>query len=195
MTWCITKEEKTVVNNNAMNVTTGKPKIGGAIFRAPAGSTLPVGAKAELADAYANLGYVSEDGVTNSNSMETGEIRAWGGDVVDVYQENKSDTYQFTLIEVLRVDVLKAVYGDDNVSGDLDSGITIKANSAEQDENVYVIDTIARGALRRIVIPNGKLTEVGDVNYTDTDAVGYEMTITALPDGDGNTHYEYIINK
>lgn len=97
------------------------------------------------------------------------------------------------MIEVLNTDVLAAVYGSSNVSGTLASGITVEANAEEPEEAVWVIDMIMRGGvLKRVVIPDGKVTEIGDIEYTDDAAVGYELTIQAMPDTAGNTHYEYI---
>lgn len=181
---------------NASNVTTGKPKKGGAIFRAPLGSTLPVDATTELDAAFKCLGYCGEDGMTNSNTPESDSLKAWGGDTVLTYQTAKEDTFTFVLIEALNPDVLKAVYGDENVTGTLAGGITVKANSQEQQAAAWVVEQVMRdGAHKRIVIPSAAVTEVGDITYSDEDPVGYETTITATPDEEGNTHYEYIKAK
>lgn len=180
-------------NNNTANVTAGKPKIGGAIFRAPIGTTLPSNATTDLSSAFVCLGYVSEDGLTNDNSPESESIKAWGGDTVLIVQTSKDDTFGFTLIEALNVNVLKTIYGEDNVSGTLDTGITVQANAEDLDEYVWAIDMVMRnGVLKRIVIPDGKVSAVGTITYADGDAVGYETTLQTAPDSNGNTHYEYI---
>lgn len=177
----------------AGNVSAGKPKIGGAVFRAVAGTTPPADATTSLAAAFKDLGYCSEDGLVNSNSPSSTNIKAWGGDTVLSIQEEKEDTFKLTLIEALNTEVLKAVYGSTNITGTLNTGLTVKANSKEPEEGVWAIELVLNSnTVKRVVIPKGKITEIGDISYTDSDAIGYEITITALPDSNGNTHYEYI---
>lgn len=182
---------------NAANVSTGKPLVRGAIYRGATSTTLPTTADATIPTGMTPLGYISEDGVTNSNSMSSQNIKAWGGDVVDSAETEKTDTFKFVMLETANPDAAKAVYGDSNVTGTaLSSGITIKANAKEQEYKSWIIDMILKGTiLKRIVIPRAKVTAVEDIVYKDDAATGYGITITAAPDANGNTHYEYLKNK
>ena len=179
---------------NASYVSTGKPKIGGAIFRAPKGTTLPTSATAELDPAFKDIGYVSEDGVTNSNARESEEIKAWGGTTVLTSQTSVTDTWQAQFIEAMNVEVLKMVFGENNVTGDIATGITVTVNGAEALEYAYVFDMVLKGGvLKRVVLPCAKLSELGDTVYKDDEAIAYDVTLAAMPDASENLHYEYIV--
>ena len=184
-----------MAENNVSYVSAGKPKVGGAIYVAPLGTTLPTDATTELDSAFVNVGYISEDGYTNSNSAETDSINAWGGDNVYNPQTEKPDTFQFAMIEAGNETVLKVVYGDDNVTGNLQEGLTVRANSREALERTMVIDVIIRGTIaKRTVIPKAQLTELGDIVYKDDELISYETTFAAHPDSaiDFDTHREYL---
>lgn len=179
-------------DNNATNVTVGKPKVGGAVYWAPLGSTLPQSASASLDAAFKPLGYVSEDGVTNNNSPESDKVKAWGGDTVLTLQTDRPDTFAMTLLESLNVNVLNVIYGSGNVVESA-GAITVKATAEEMVSGAWVIDMVVRGnRAKRIVIPNGTITELGDIAYKDSEATGYAVTITDVPDTNGVYHYEYI---
>ena len=174
-------------------VTTGKPKVGGAVSVAAVGTTLPTNATAALSAEFKNLGYISEDGLTQEITRDSEDIKAWGGDTVATSQTDYSETYTFKLIEALSVEVKKLIFGEDNVSGTLAEGVTAISNSKELPAHVFVIDMIQNGHLVRKVIPNGKITDLGEITYVDGEAVGYEPTVKALPDAAGNASYEYTV--
>ncbi len=181
------------MSNNAANVSAGKPKIGGAVFRAPAGTTLPTDASSTLNEAFVALGYVSSDGVVISRSSTQTDLEAWGGDVVDVLDTSVKGTVKLKLIEALNADVLKAVHGSGNVSGTLANGITVNVGDDGAEEGCWVVDMILRGnTAKRIVIPRGKITELGDITYADNVPIGYEVTIRCLKDSSGKSRYEYL---
>ena len=178
---------------DATKVSVGKPKVGGAIHWAPIGSTLPLSATAALDAAFVELGYVSEDGLTNNNSPESDTVKAWGGDTVLNLQTDRPDTFALTLLESLNVDVLKTIYGASNVTVDGSGNITVKATAGEMPSGAWVFDMILKGGrAKRIVVPNGTISELGEIVYKDDEAVGYNVTITDVPDTNGVYHYEYV---
>lgn len=178
---------------NALNVSAGKPAVGGAIFVAPLGTSLPTTVSGSLAEGFKALGYVSDDGLSNNNAPTTNSVKAWGGDTVLTLQTDRPDTFAFTLIEVLNEDVLKTVYGAENVEVDASGNISVKATAEELPGYAWVVDMIVRGGrAKRIVIPNGTISDLGEITYKDDEATGYALTITDVPDSTGVYHYEYI---
>ena len=182
------------MSNNAANVSVGKPKPGGSAFIAAAGTTPPTNAVSSLSEDFKGLGYISDDGVKNNGERSVNKIKAWGGDIVTTVQTEKTDSFTVTFIESLNGNVLKMVYGKDNVSGSLAEGLTVLANSSELDEWVMVIDMVLAGGtvVKRLVIPKAKVDSVSEITYEDENVIGYQCEITALPDASGNTHYEYF---
>lgn len=180
--------------NNANYVTAGKPKVGGAVHVAPLGTTLPTSATTDLGDEWLDVGYISEDGVTNTNAIESNDVKEWGGNTVLSIQTGKSDKFKMKFIEAMNKNVLKVVYGEGNVSGDLETGMEIKVNADEVVQWAWVIDMILRGNIaKRIVIPAAGINELGDIVYNSSDAVAFDATLTATPDANDNTHYDYMI--
>lgn len=181
--------------NKATNVSTSSPKVTGAVYYAPLGTSLPTDAKTALDAAFKGVGYISEDGLTRSQSRSSNDIKEWGGGVVTTVQTEYKESFKFKMIETLSDIVQKAVYGEKNVTGKLDGASTsmmVKHNALEPVANAWVIDTVMLdGTLSRIVVPNAKITELGDLAYKKDTAIGYDVTLSAMLDANGNTSYDY----
>lgn len=185
--------------NNVANVVAGKPLTTGGVLIAPLGTALPTTASATPDVAFVAAGYIGEDGVTESTGRTTDKIKAWGGDVVKVVQSEFSVTYQFTFLESLNANVLEAVYGDDNVTTTAATSTTgtlhaVAINSAILPHKSYQFEVRDGDAKVRIVVPDGQITEVGEITHTDASVVGYPVTLEAFQDASGNNAYKYTDN-
>lgn len=164
--------------NDSGNVVVGKPAVTGGILLAPSGTTLPTDATSSLDGAFEACGYVSDAGLVQSINTDSTDIKAWGGDIVRRIQSSHDVTYQFTMIETNGVS-LAAYYGDDNVTaGD------VELVAGDLPRQVFDFEIVDDTRTIRIVLPDGQITERGDINYVDTDAVGYPVTVTAYPEAD-----------
>lgn len=179
------------------NVVAGKPKASGGVLNGPLGTTLPTDATTEPDAAIKALGYISEDGLTESSERTTEKVKAWGGDTVKVLQTEFAATFSFTFIEVLNADVLKAVHGDANVTTTAATASTgtlqsVKVTGEQLDHDVWIFEVKDGDAKIRIVVPDGQVTTVGEVTYNDGSVIAYEVTVETFKDENGVYYYKYI---
>lgn len=182
--------------SNAQNVLVGVPdKASGGVYMSDAVvlladyPTTAIGTP--LATPYEPAGFISEDGVTESNETDTEKIKAWGGDTVRVVSTDHTVSYSFTFLESKNASVLKAVYGADNVdeSGDV---VTVKLNGETLEHRSWVFEMKDGDNRIRIFVPDGQITSRGEITYTHAGAIMYEVTVEAFPDANGDKAIKVI---
>src|SRR5688500_4446565 len=96
--------------------------VTGAVYAGPTATAAPTAADSALAGGFVDLGYVSEDGVSETRDRSTNKIKAWqNADLVREVVTESSLTYTFTLIET-KEDVVELFYGAtaDSVDGSVE---------------------------------------------------------------------------
>lgn len=178
--------------NDSTMVSLGKFKVGGYAYWAPSGTVLPTDSSTPLAAAFKLLGYLSEDGLTNTTDTDTTEIKDANGTTVMKVITSYAESYQFALLEVLRAEAAKMRYNSDAVTG-TDKSMTIKHQMPSDEDFVLVFEIAMTGNVKdRLVIGNGTRAEFGDRQVHAGDAQVYDVTVSANDMGNGVTAIEYI---
>lgn len=166
--------------------------VTGEVYYAATSATKPTNATSTPDAAFtANLiGYLSEDGISMSISTDVTDIKAWqNGDTVRKIQTGSDVTFQFTAIE-MNPKTLAAFLGNytavDSTSG------SAQITGSALPHKAWVFDVVDGDARVRLVVPDGQVTERGDVPIGGSDAISLPFTLTAYPDGSGVKAYLYI---
>lgn len=175
---------------NVNNITSTNPGKNGVLFRAPLNTALPKDTMSELDPAFADLGIVGEDGLTQAITRDTEDKKSYGGDIAYTLQTDYSQELTATLYESANIDVLKTVFGDDNVQ-ETSEGFKVLHNKKKLPRSVFVAEHLTDQGTKRQVIPIGQVVNLGDIQNTHQDIVMYEVTTKCFPDADGNVMYEY----
>lgn len=183
----------------ASNVFNAMPLVTGPALWAPLTTASPTNETTALNVAYKALGYVGEDGITESNGRDTNKIKAFGGDTVKIVQTDHTLTYKLTLLESLNAEVLKAVYGEANVTvtaatASTGEKIQVNKNSSTLPHKSWVFDVIDGAAKVRLYIPDGQITSTGDVTLVHTGVVSYDIEIECFADAQGNKSKQWSDN-
>lgn len=183
--------------NTIGNVFAAMPKATGALLRGVLGTTLPTSARQDITaiTALVDQGFIGEDGFTQSEARDTDKKKAFGGTVVKVLQTDYSVTIQFAFLESINAEVLKSIYGEDNVQVGtaLDANeIVVHKNKKQSPHAAWVIDVFDGEALIRTTIADGQITEVDDIVKVHTDTIMYTVTMECFEDENGDNLLEYI---
>ena len=166
------------------------PKVKGVIFRAPLGTDLPVTAKEALDAAFKDQGGISDAGITNAQTRDVKKIKDFGGKTIATPQSDYTETVEVEFVESTRLETLKTVFGDDNVTFTAATSTTgalieVDHTAASLPKSAYVLDTVQGVGLRRQVIGIAQPLTVGDVVQINSDIVKYKVTFECFEYVDG----------
>lgn len=154
----------------------------GIVYLGTENATLPTSTTSDPTNAgFTDLGFISEDGVTETQDASVEKIKNMAGATVRVVQTEHSLMYQFKLIES-NEDVLAAYYGadpEDGISGVMGARAP------------WVIDVFDGDAVVRICVPDGAIIERADVMYSNGEPIAFDVTVECYPDDSGNKVYIY----
>lgn len=157
---------------------------GGVYVDLDGAGTVPTTAVATIPVAFDDVGYIGEDGVSQSIGQDITDIKAWqNGDVVRRVQTSHTVSYSFTMIESNGVS-LEAYYGN------YDGG-HVELTGDSRPRLPWIIDVLDGDEKIRICIPDGEISEVGDTAFKNGEAIGYPVTITAYPVDGVKAHIYY----
>lgn len=185
------------MTTNSRNVAVGKPKIGGAIFRAPIGTALPVDESTVPIAAFKSQGYAGAEGLNRAIAKAYEILRAWGGDEVHRPRTELSITMSFTLIESSNAEVAKTIWGETAVTvtpatASTGTKIAVAYSGEDVPNSAWMFDMADGGKLRRIVVPDGQIvTESFEQTFGDAELIAYPVTLTLRADAAGKFFYEY----
>ena len=182
------------------DVRIGAPEQGvtGAIKHAPLGTAIPTLADIKKAgvtlnQAFTGNEYVSEDGLTLTPSRSTTDIKDWSGATVRKVLESFDGTLSWTMISTNK-GALSIAFGSGHVTTSAaatDHGAQVQAalGAYLPEEQAWVFLMKDGDARIVIAVPDGQITEVGEVTFASNAAVGWNVTLSCYPDTNGNCIY------
>lgn len=170
----------------------------GAILHADVGTTLPTIANVFSPDAawrsnFDGNEYVSEDGLTLAPSISTNDIKDWSGATVRRVLSAFDGKISWQMLST-NEEAMKIAFGDKNVTATaattghgklLETGLG--AHLPDRQSFIFLMkDGDAKMA---IVVPDGQITEVGEVAFKSNDAIKWPVTLSCYPDSSGQSIY------
>lgn len=166
----------------ALDTTKTAVAVTGSVYRAPLATAAPTTQATALNVAFVELGYIGEDGVTQSvpASGDATPLKVWqNGATVRTLRSAPDDLPTFSFVAVETNKTVVESWAGAAVTQTATEGSVILNTQTLRTHYSWVIDVVDSAELERIYIPDGLVVEVGDRVYRNDELIGYEMTIEA----------------
>jgi hypothetical protein len=169
----------------------------GAGWAAPLGTAQPADPNTYPPAPWLALGAISDDGLVVGFDEDSEAFTPWGQTTpFRTVITSSVRTFQITMWETNRPIVKSLMFRQD--VGDLTpdgQGVVRFADSATAtpDRRSFMFDVYDGDVLLRMFVPEGEITNRGEVTFAQGEMAGYEVTISTYPDSSGNTVYHSYI--
>jgi hypothetical protein len=154
---------------------------GPGIWVAPVGTAAPLTASAVPAAPWSTLGYLSEDGVTFSQSTDSEAITPWQSRAaVRTIITKRELNLEFTMLQFNEQNVALYFSSEEPASGD---SWDLEVRSDAPAKNYAILVDVKDGDNTvRYHFPRATLSEAGDMEVTKSGAIGLPVTMAAQDD-------------
>lgn len=185
---------------NVSQLAAFSPRTSGSVMWAPTNTALPTTSYATLVGGtggFVDLGYLDENGLKQKEDRSNSDVFAWGGDLVGTLQDKYSRTLTFKLMQFNNPNTQSVAFGIENVSTtaattSAGNEIAVQLNAALLNTRAWVFDGVYGVQLCRVVIPIGRVVQVGELDMTHKAYSTIDCTLKAYPDANRNHGYLYL---
>lgn len=167
---------------NSVNLGIGNET--GMAYHAPAGTALPTYPGEALAEAWKEIGAVSEDGISYGMNHSFDTLRNWGKQIERLIAADGDATVEAPFIDTTE-DTLKTLFGSDNVTVTAATQTHGKLISVDigpdtmTDAEAFLFLMKDGDDMLMVGTSRGFITEVADIDFKPDDAITWTATISS----------------
>lgn len=168
--------------SNAVNL--GSGYASGMFYHAPKGTALPTYPTETLAEAWEEVGYVAEDGITWHHGRSATPLKDWSNTIRRQLQDDPTGTVAVPVISTTE-EVLKTMFGEDNVTATAATSGHGKLISVEVKEGVMSGEEAFLFLMKdgddcfMLGTTAGFITALDDISFTPGSVINWGATVSA----------------
>lgn len=155
--------------------------------------TLPTNGSSSLDVAFSEIGALSDAGVTEATSQDRTDIFVWQNNAL-VRKIPGNYTKEWTIAAAETSLITLGLNFPGSTITQTSEGVSVVERPPSTDVRAWVLHGIDGAKAQRVVVPQGEITERGDVVWSAEDITVYEWTLSGYVSG-GIVAYRYYVDS